>query len=43
MAESKTTFTNFSLDIDGDGIALVTWNAPGRTMNVIDATATTEL
>jgi 3-hydroxyacyl-CoA dehydrogenase/enoyl-CoA hydratase/3-hydroxybutyryl-CoA epimerase len=43
MAESKTTFTNFSLDIDSDGIALVTWNAPGRTMNVIDVTATTEL
>ena len=43
MAESKTTFTNFILDIDGDGIALVTWNAPGRTMNVIDVTATTEL
>jgi 3-hydroxyacyl-CoA dehydrogenase/enoyl-CoA hydratase/3-hydroxybutyryl-CoA epimerase len=43
MAESKTTFTNFSLDIDSDGIGLVTWNAPGRTMNVIDVTATTEL
>ena len=43
MAESKTTFANFTLDIDGDGIALVTWNAPGRTMNVIDAAATEEL
>jgi 3-hydroxyacyl-CoA dehydrogenase/enoyl-CoA hydratase/3-hydroxybutyryl-CoA epimerase len=43
MAESKTTFSNFTLDIDGDGIALVTWNAPGRTMNVIDAAATEEL
>ncbi len=38
MAESKPTFTNFTLDIDGDGIALVSWNAPGRTMNVIDMT-----
>src|SRR5271170_3640990 len=43
MADSKATFTNFALDIDGDGIALVTWNAPGRTMNVIDVTATIEL
>jgi 3-hydroxyacyl-CoA dehydrogenase/enoyl-CoA hydratase/3-hydroxybutyryl-CoA epimerase len=43
MAESKPTYTSFTLDIDGDGIALVTWNAPGRTMNVIDATATAEL
>ena len=43
MAESKTTFTNFTLDIDGDGIALVTWNAPGRTMNVIDMTVIEEL
>ncbi|MGA8077510.1 MAG: enoyl-CoA hydratase-related protein, partial [Xanthobacteraceae bacterium] len=41
MAESKAT--NFTIDIDGDGIALVTWNAPGRTMNVIDTAATEEL
>ena len=37
------SYTNFSLDIDGDGIALVTWNSPGRTMNVIDAAVTEEL
>ncbi len=43
MAESKPTFTNFTLDIDGDGIALVTWNAPGRTMNVIDVKVIEEL
>ncbi len=43
MTDSKTTYTNFTLDIDGDGIALITWNAPSRTMNVIDATVTTEL
>jgi 3-hydroxyacyl-CoA dehydrogenase / enoyl-CoA hydratase / 3-hydroxybutyryl-CoA epimerase len=43
MTESKTTFTNFTLDIDGDGIALVTWNAPERTMNVIDMTVIEEL
>ena len=27
--------TNFTLDIDADGIALVTWDMPGRSMNVI--------
>ena len=43
MAETKPTFTNFTLDIDGDGIALVTWNAPGRTMNVIDVKVIEEL
>jgi 3-hydroxyacyl-CoA dehydrogenase / enoyl-CoA hydratase / 3-hydroxybutyryl-CoA epimerase len=37
------SFTNFTLDVGSDGIALVTWNAPGRTMNVIDPTATQEL
>src|SRR3974390_1303570 len=37
------SYTNFSLEIDGDGIALVTWNSPGRTMNVIDAAVTDEL
>ena len=36
------TFTNFTLDTDSDGIALVTWNAPGRSMNVIDMTVIEE-
>jgi 3-hydroxyacyl-CoA dehydrogenase / enoyl-CoA hydratase / 3-hydroxybutyryl-CoA epimerase len=35
--------TNFKLDIDADGIALVTWDTPGRSMNVIDAGALAEL
>jgi 3-hydroxyacyl-CoA dehydrogenase / enoyl-CoA hydratase / 3-hydroxybutyryl-CoA epimerase len=35
--------TNFKLDIDADGIALVTWDMPGRSMNVIDAGVTDEL
>jgi 3-hydroxyacyl-CoA dehydrogenase/enoyl-CoA hydratase/3-hydroxybutyryl-CoA epimerase len=35
--------TNFKLDIDADGIALVTWDMPGRSMNVIDAGALAEL
>lgn len=29
-------FQNFTLDVDADGIALVTWDMPGRTMNLID-------
>jgi len=37
------SFTNFTVETDGDGIALVTWNEPGRTMNVIDATVMEEL
>jgi 3-hydroxyacyl-CoA dehydrogenase/enoyl-CoA hydratase/3-hydroxybutyryl-CoA epimerase len=36
-------YTNFKLDVDADGIALVTWDAPGRTMNVIDVSVITEL
>ena len=44
MSESGAmTFTNFKLGIDSEGIAVVTWNAPGRTMNVIDMTAIAEL
>jgi len=34
---------NFKLDIDADGIALVTWDMPGRSMNVIDASVGQEL
>jgi 3-hydroxyacyl-CoA dehydrogenase / enoyl-CoA hydratase / 3-hydroxybutyryl-CoA epimerase len=37
------TFTNFAIEIDSDGIALVTWDEPGRTMNVIDTTVMEEL
>src|SRR5271156_3805005 len=37
------TSTNFTHDVDGDGIALITWNSPGRSMNVIDTTVTAEL
>src|SRR5215475_5641857 len=29
------TYTNFDLAIDSDGIALVSWNVPDRSMNVI--------
>jgi 3-hydroxyacyl-CoA dehydrogenase / enoyl-CoA hydratase / 3-hydroxybutyryl-CoA epimerase len=37
------SFTNFTLDVGADGVALVTWNSPGRSMNVIDAAVTEEL
>jgi 3-hydroxyacyl-CoA dehydrogenase/enoyl-CoA hydratase/3-hydroxybutyryl-CoA epimerase len=35
--------TNFTLDIDADGIALLTWDAAGRSMNVIDMALIGEL
>ena len=34
---------NFKLDVDADGIALVTWDMPGRSMNVIDMDVIAEL
>jgi 3-hydroxyacyl-CoA dehydrogenase/enoyl-CoA hydratase/3-hydroxybutyryl-CoA epimerase len=37
------SFTNFKIENDSDGIALVTWDSPGRSMNVIDTTVMDEL
>jgi len=37
------SFTNFLVEIDGDGIAVVTWDEPGRSMNVIDGAVMDEL
>ena len=37
------TFINFNVDIDADGIALVTWNSPGRSMNLVDLKMLEEL
>ena len=34
---------NFKLDVDADGIALITWDSPGRSMNVIDLAVIEEL
>ena len=34
---------NFKLDVDADGIALITWDMAGRSMNVIDAGVIEEL
>ena len=36
-------FKNFKLETDADGIALVTWDIPGRSMNVLDETSISEL
>src|ERR1700750_1245840 len=35
--------THSTLDIDSDGIALITWDMPGRSMNVITINAIEEL
>src|SRR5258705_229240 len=34
---------NFKLDVDADGIALITWDMPGKSMNVIDMDVVAEL
>ncbi|AMA59990.1 3-hydroxyacyl-CoA dehydrogenase NAD-binding domain-containing protein [Bradyrhizobium sp. CCGE-LA001] len=34
---------NFQVEVDSDGIALVTWNNHDRSMNVLDETSTSEL
>jgi 3-hydroxyacyl-CoA dehydrogenase / enoyl-CoA hydratase / 3-hydroxybutyryl-CoA epimerase len=36
-------FKNFKIENDADGIALVTWDTPGRSMNVLDETSINEL
>src|SRR5215467_16036450 len=36
------SFSNFKIEND-DGIAVVTWDSPGRSMNVIDASVMDEL
>jgi 3-hydroxyacyl-CoA dehydrogenase / enoyl-CoA hydratase / 3-hydroxybutyryl-CoA epimerase len=37
------TYANFRLETDPDGIALVTWDAPGRSINLIDLQVVAEL
>src|SRR5688572_30681444 len=37
------SYTNFTVETDADGIALVTWNMPGRSMNVFTEEAMLEL
>ena len=36
-------FKNFKVETDADGIVLVTWDTPGRSMNVLDETSIDEL
>ena len=36
-------FKNFKVETDADGIALVTWDIPGRSMNVLDEATLGEL
>jgi enoyl-CoA hydratase/carnithine racemase len=36
-------YKNFKIDVDADGIALVTWDMPGRSMNVFDEGALREM
>jgi 3-hydroxyacyl-CoA dehydrogenase/enoyl-CoA hydratase/3-hydroxybutyryl-CoA epimerase len=35
--------SNFKLETDADGVALITWDMPGRSMNVIDFSVVDEL
>jgi 3-hydroxyacyl-CoA dehydrogenase / enoyl-CoA hydratase / 3-hydroxybutyryl-CoA epimerase len=37
------SYANFKVDLDGDGIALVTWDVPGRSMNLISLDAIGQL
>jgi 3-hydroxyacyl-CoA dehydrogenase / enoyl-CoA hydratase / 3-hydroxybutyryl-CoA epimerase len=36
-------YKNFTIETDADGIALVTWDIPGRSMNVLDTATIEEL
>jgi 3-hydroxyacyl-CoA dehydrogenase / enoyl-CoA hydratase / 3-hydroxybutyryl-CoA epimerase len=36
-------YVNFKFEVDADGIALVTWDMPGRSMNLIDLKTIEEL
>src|SRR6201981_1814446 len=41
--ERQMAFRNFKVENDADGIVLVTWDIPGRSMNVLDETLINEL
>jgi len=36
-------YENFTVEVDGDGIALVSWDMPGRSMNVLSESSIGEL
>src|ERR1044071_8908115 len=35
--------SNFKFEVDADGIALITWDMPGKSMNVIDMSVVDEI
>ena len=37
------SYSNFKIETDSDGIALVTWDLPGKSMNVLDVKTIEEL
>src|SRR5205085_9127759 len=41
--EHHMAYKNFKFETDADGIALVTWDIPGRSMNVLDETSINEI
>src|SRR6266540_242624 len=41
--EERMTYVNFKFAVDSDGLALITWDMPGRSMNVIDQKVMAEL
>jgi 3-hydroxyacyl-CoA dehydrogenase/enoyl-CoA hydratase/3-hydroxybutyryl-CoA epimerase len=41
--EQHMAFKNFKTETDADGIIVVTWDTPGRSMNVLDETSISEL
>src|SRR6266700_285540 len=41
--EQHMAFKNFKVETDADGIVVVTWDIPGRSMNVLDETSVSEL
>jgi 3-hydroxyacyl-CoA dehydrogenase/enoyl-CoA hydratase/3-hydroxybutyryl-CoA epimerase len=43
LGATNMAFKNFKLETDTDGIVLVTWDTPRRSMNVLDETSVTEL
>src|ERR1700741_4202447 len=43
LGATNMAFKNFKLETDADGILLVTWDTPGRSMNVLDETSVSEL
>src|ERR1700733_9614674 len=43
LGATNMAFKNFKVETDADGIVLVTWDSPGRSMNVLDETSIDEL